>query len=497
MRATPPPARRRAGAVAGLAVAAGGGLALAACGPDDVVVAPVIDGPAAGSDAAAFPDLDELVITLARAGSTADLLSATFTRGQTVELRGAPEGDELVVHLTGRLGGQEVAYGRTCAFALRAGEPPPAPHLWFARTVKWGELDASPAPVRRDGRAVAYRDGSALFVGGHDAAGEPVTAVERFDPRAGALTTVADLAPRRAPVVASLGDGRLLVAGGIDGASDTASDRLEVLELDVTGAGRVDTFVDQRLARAGATAVTLTDGRVVIFGGGAVTGPPLAAPVEIAADGATVAVRDLRAAMAVPRRGATATRLSDDLGAPVLVSGGVDLDGQPVALAELWRPLREDFADPQAFAPAMRVPRHRHAAPRMPDGSVLVIGGLDAAGQPVRALELFTLDGGFVDAGLLPPGAGVVDATVTALPDGRILVAGGRETADGEPVQGGFIVNLDPLDGSVDAISTDRLERVRAGHAATALCDGTIVVLGGTELASPVERYSPPPLGRR
>jgi hypothetical protein len=71
----------------------------------------------------------------------------------------------------------------------------------------------------------------------------------------------------------------------------------------------------------------------------------------------------------------------------------------------------------------------------MPDGSVLVIGGLDGAGQPVRTLERFTLDAGFVAVGELPVGAGVIDGTATPLPDGRILLAGGRPEAGAAAVE--------------------------------------------------------------
>lgn len=469
-------------------------LTLSACGPDDIVMAPVIHGPAPGSDAAAFPDLDEVVLTLARAGSATDLLSATFSRGDAIELHDVPEGDGLVLHMTGRLNGGDVAYGRTCGFAL-GDDPPPAPHLWFSRTVKWGDIDASPAAVRIGGRALPYRDGSVLFVGGEDQTEQAVPSLERFDPDRGVLETVASLVSRVDATYATLGDGRLIVLGGVDPLTLAASPRLEVFELDTSLVGRVEGIDDVRLARAGATAVTLSDGRIVVFGGGPVGGAPLVMPVEIAGDGANVAIRDLAATMAVPRRGATATRLSDDLGASVLVAGGIDRDGALVPTAELWRPLREDFA--QGFAPTMRVPRTRHEAVRMPDGSVLFIGGIDTDGMPVRTMELFTVAGGFIEAGMLPPGAGIVDTSITVLPDGRVLVAGGRETALGEPVLSAYIINLDPLDGSVDAVTTDRIGRARAGHAAARLCDGTIVVLGGTPAASPVERYQPPPLARR
>lgn len=469
-------------------------LGLAACGPDDIVMAPVIDGPAPGSDAAAFPDLDEIIMTLSHEGSSTDLLSASFARGETLELRGVPEGDDLVLHMTGQLNGGEVAYGRTCSFTLGNGDPP-APHLWFARTVKWGAIDASPAAVRVGGRAVTYHDGSVIFIGGLDANDQPVTALERFDPDAGVLAEIASVSSREEATIATLGDGRIVIAGGMDPSSGNASLRLEWFELDTTPVGRVDGFDDPRMARQGATAVALSDGRVVLFGGGPVGAAPSAQPLEIAADGATVTIRDFDATMAVPRRSATATRLSDDLGAPVLVAGGIDRFGSVVPSAELWRSLREDFAS--GFSPMMRVPRQRHEAVRMPDGSVLFIGGIDTDGNPVRMMEVFTIDSGFVEAGELPAGAGLIDASITLRPDGRVLVAGGRETPQGEPVNSAYLIDLDPLDGRVDALTADRLGQARAGHAAARLCDGTILVIGGTDAASPVERYRPPPVRGR
>lgn len=471
--------------------------AAAGCGGDVTVIAPVIDGPAAGSPAAAFPGLDELVIALAHDGAPTDLLSETFVRGQAVELDAVPEGEDLVVHLTGRLGGADVAYGRTCAFTIADGEPAPTPHLWFARTVKWGDVGTTQVAVRHGGVAVAYHDGSALFVGGRDAADAPVTALERFDPLTGQLGKAADVAARLGAAVATLGDGRVVILGGEDPGAAAASPRLEVFEYDTTPELRVESFEDARLARIGATTATLSDGRVVVFGGGPHGGPPLAAPVEIASDGTTVAVRELRAAMAIPRTGATATRLSDDLGAPVLIAGGRDGAGVAVAQAELWKPLREEFADPLTFQPGMRVPRHGHAAVRMPDGSVLFIGGVDAAGQPVRTLELFAIDTGFVDAGQLPAGAGVIAPSITVLPDGRVLIAGGRTALEpSSVVASAYIVNLDPLDGSVDVLTTDGLGAPRSGHGAARLCDGSIVALGGTDGPSAVERYVPPPARR-
>jgi hypothetical protein len=145
------------------------------------------------------------------------------------------------------------------------------------------------------------------------------------------------------------------------------------------------------------------------------------------------------------------------------------------------------------------VPRSRHLARLMPDGSVLILGGVDGARRSrCRTIERYTIDAGFVAVGDLPTGAGLIDATATPLPDGRILVVGGRPSPGAPAVATtAAIARLDVLNGSVDVVATDRLATPRAGHQAAVLCDGTVLVVGGTPAAGPAERYNPPPAGRR
>ena len=471
--------------------------ALAACGDAAPVFAPVIDSPATGSPADPFPGLDELKLAVAVTGDPDDLVSATFARGRAVELTNVPFGADLVVHLAGEVAGSEVAYGRTCAFDLVAGVAPPAPHLYFARTVKWA-TSATPAVARRGGFAWTTADGSGLFVGGAEGTtAAPAIAMDRFDPRVGAFAAVDDLAARWGAAFTRFPGGRALAVGGIDTATGEPAGVIEVIDPLAAVGRRVERLDDPRVARADATITELSSGDAVLIGGVDATGALPASVVLLADDGGTITLRDLRAAMAVPRVGATATRLSDDVGAPLIVIGGRDALAAPVAMAELYKPLSELFADPAAFHPVLVTPRSRHLAVRTPDGSILVIGGLDASDQPVHKLELFSLDAGFREVGDLPPGAGVVDLTATPLPDGRILLAGGRPTKDGPALATAYIARLDPVDGSVDVGETNRLSTPRADHTAVALCDGTVMVVGGTEAPSPAERYNPPSANRR
>src|SRR5678815_1636393 len=108
------------------------------------------------------------------------------------------------------------------------------------------------------------------------------------------------------------------------------------------------------MARVDLTATSLTDGRVIVVGGN----PPGQEPVkdidEIADTGATLEVRRLAMGLATARSGHTATRLGDDVGAPVLIVGGLDPTGAAVAGAELFKPLSEEVAP--TFSPPMNFP---------------------------------------------------------------------------------------------------------------------------------------------
>ena len=460
---------------------------------DEVVVAPVIDSPTGDADADAFSGLERIEIAIAHDGDDVDLVSQSFLRGQALAIPGAPFGDDLVIHLRGFVGTSQVAYGRTCAFAVDADGARVPPHVFFSRTQKFAGTDL--VPVARDGgRAVSFL-GSGLFLGGSHA-GVATRQIERFDPVTGELLQVARVSERTGAVEALIGTSPprvVLIGGAVDGAGADFVELIDPNRLERP----VDDYPDARLARIDLTATSLTDGRVIAIGGAPPAGAPVGTITEVALTGGIPDVRDLRAVLARARQGHTATRLGDDVGAPVLIAGGTDSANAPVAIAELFKPLSEELANPATFAPVMIVPRSRHAAALMPDGSVLVIGGVDAANAPVRTLELFSVDAGFESVGELPMTAGIIDSTVTRLPDGRILIAGGRTSVGGPAIDTAFIARLDPLDGSVDVVPTDRLGVARAGHQAATLCDGTILVTGGAGDGVTAERYNPPDAGRR
>jgi hypothetical protein len=470
--------------------------ALAACSDGAIVIEPVIDTPPAGSEAAAFSSIDEIVMSLAREGEAVDLVAATFARGEALALADVPTGADLVLHMIGRAGGSESAVGRTCAFSIDPDAPPPAPHLYFSSTVQWGEAAVPPSPIRFGGDGVAFADGSGLYAGGTEqpgGAGAAIVGVDHFDPVTGVFEQLGAATPRTGARFAPFA-GRGVIAGGREAAGLAAF--VELVTVDAVPGRRIERFESPELAATELALEELSDGKVAAFGGRDAAGVPIDTVVLIVPEGAALSTRRLGAVLATPRAGHTATRLSDDPGAPVLIAGGVDAAGAPVGSAELFKPLFESFADPMTFDRPMVVPRSGHRAARLPDGSVLVLGGVDGGGMPVRTVEQFSLDAGFVEIQTRPPGAGLTELSITPLPDGRLLIAGGRDQT-GAPVRTAYIARLDTVDGVPDIFPTDPLAEPRAGHQATLLCDGTVLLVGGTAAAAPAERYNPSSLGRR
>ncbi len=469
---------------------------LVACGGDEEiqrpVFAPFIDVPPADSDAYPYSGVDELVLEVADEGRDTGR-SETFAIDEPLELTDLDYAEDQVVHLTGRTRGVEVSYGRTCAVDIAADSVEQTPHLYFSRMVKWG-AGVDPGGIAQ-ASVLGYSapDGSAVYVG--DAR------VSRFDPLSGTFSEVPidSIAARADGTLAALPDGRAVLVGGTAG--DNGVPLVEAIDpnAEPVAASRLESQPGPRLKEH--AAVTLEDGKVLVAGGElqdegtgdfAVTGS--AWVVGFSTANTLDEPEELVNQMVTPRRGHTMTRLGDEPGAAVVILGGLDGAGMPVGAAELYRPPMRTF---QSSA-TMLLARWNHRAVRMADGSILIIGGFAGDSDnpaPASAIEVYDpVTGTFNEGrGVLGPDDAVTDMAVVRMPDGRVLLIGGRN-AQGEAVATVLIARYDPLDGRVDLSVSDPLERPRAGHSAAILCDGTILVVGGGPGS---ERYNPPSAGRR
>ncbi len=167
----------------------------------------------------------------------------------------------------------------------------------------------------------------------------------------------------------------------------------------------------------------------------------------------------------------------------LVVGGWVPWSG--LSSAEIWDPQTTSFSPTGSLMEA----RMGHAATRLPDGRVLIVGGSGQDEFALRSAEIWDpASEPFSPAGSLSEGR--VFHTATPLADGRVLVVGGtgNEQLDRPGTQTALGISLssaevwNPASGSFGPAGS--LMEARAGHAASRLPDGRVLVVGGGDLVA-------------
>jgi len=168
----------------------------------------------------------------------------------------------------------------------------------------------------------------------------------------------------------------------------------------------------------------------------------------------------------------------------VLVIGGVTDQGESGDATLIGTP----GFDTAGVSSALGVPRSAHTATLLLDGRVLVIGGRDARGEPLASIEAFDPRSGHdSDAPYMPEFGAFTQwpaqlhlprsqHTATMLPDGTVLVVGGRGGSGDVP----SAEIVDPAAGTVRTLDSV-LHIPRSEHTATLLPDGRVLIAGGYE----------------
>ena len=336
-----------------------------------------------------------------------------------------------------------------------------------AAAVLWASLAAScsgnvaplpeDAPTRVPAAAELGQDAQAGIAGlafrtaAQDASAAPGPAV------AGAMAEA-----RIAFTATVLNDGRLLVVAGQGGDGDSLSSA-EVFD---PPAGKWSATGPMSQAREGHTATLLKDGRVLVAGGRNVADAAVLSSAEIydPSKGTWESAGD----MAEVRKLHRAVLLTDGR---VLVTGGVNDDHELSNTTELYDPAAGTWSQTGEMLKARQV----HTATLLPDGKVLVTGGSGDfyAGETTETYNPAT--GAWSDTGLMEEGR--FAATATVLKDGRMLVTGGLETFQ-ETARGVRTAEVyDPSTGVWSPAGDTKI--IRNSHTASLLPDGMVLIAGG------------------
>jgi hypothetical protein len=233
----------------------------------------------------------------------------------------------------------------------------------------------SMSTTREDHSATLLRDGRVLIAGGNDTADHAVASAELYDPKTGKFSATGSMATARGYHTATLlADGRVLIAGGA-AAAWTVTDGTASAEVYDPKTGTFSPTGSMRDARAFHTATLLTDGRVLVAGGGGLASAEIYDPKA----GTFSPTRT----MLVARPFHAATLLAD--GRVLFAGGGGDYpDRDFLASVEIFDPKTGTFSATGSMAEA----RTYETASLLADGRVLVTGGYgDLA--PLATAELF------------------------------------------------------------------------------------------------------------
>jgi len=261
--------------------------------------------------------------------------------------------------------------GRVFVFGGEDGSGDPSSHLRIFDTNAvpagaWGS-GTSDAALARVGATAAPLGSDAFLV-----TGDPLVRIDGLVNRAVAFPAAPPLVGTATTVL--LDDiPNTLVAGdgaGVTGATVFAINAFTGLET-----------APAEISRTGHGAAALPDGDIVIVGGATPSGPQAAAVRYLSRQRDFTVVDGV---LVTPRVDAGVAATASYL----VVAGGRDASDQVLGDAEI---IDADTLAPVTTLPLL-VPRTGATATALPDGQVLIAGGTDADGNPIATLELFTPD---------------------------------------------------------------------------------------------------------
>ena len=319
--------------------------------------------------------------------------------------------------------------------------------------------------------AAPLPDGRVLVVGGRDGATNETNTTEIYNPSTATWTPATPMSiPRYGPSVEPLPDGRILVAGGRINAG-VGTDAAEIYD-PATGTWSATGSMAQTRYNSGSA--PLPDGRILISGG--FSGTPSSqylssSEIYNPATGTFAAANPLSG----PRSGIAAAPLPDGR---VLMAGGASNSGAQ-ATAEIYDPATGDFS----LAASLPAARNGGKASLLADGRVLIVGGA----MPLSPNASTTIYDPVTDSYTGGPNMGTARSLpgLVSLPGGRKFVVGGN-TSFGTTGTAEFFNSAPNPTADGGSFGTVLLGRDRSADIEVSnLGSQTLVISGMPELIGP------------
>lgn len=341
----------------------------------------------------------------------------------------------------------------TITASNRAGSTQAQVRITVTSRGSFSAAGALPVPVAL-AMATTLADGRVLFAGGILSTNTVVAAAAVYDPATNSWAPTGSMAvPRIDASATRLLDGRVLVVGGTQG-GNTETATAEIYD---PATGIWSPAASMSESRIWHRAVLLPSGKVLVLGGSVASTFGIRDTVEVY-DPVANTWTTMASRLSAPRSQHSATLLAD--GSAVLLVGGYIPGGGVTA---------ELFAVNDSGTTAVTYPASNSFitdAVLLNDGSVLVTDTIidmawryDPGTSTWRSSKL---------------GQSHAYPTVTVLPDGRVLVAGGNTTS------GIALASTELYNPDVNTWTTAAsLATGRHSAAATLLRDGSVLVIGG------------------
>jgi hypothetical protein len=329
--------------------------------------------------------------------------------------------------------------------------------------------------------ATLLQNGKILVAGGLSTGGFSLATTLIVDPLAGTITVGPSMTHARDRHTATLlKNGQVLIAGGVNENFQTNAfdinfnaDLYDPVSNTITATGTMTT------SRYDHTATLLTDGRVLLAGGIGGLGPGILASGEIYNPSGSGAFTPITVGMSVPRHRHAATLLPDG---HVLITGGVTNDNSFTIASTIDVFTGTSFLQVGAFSV-----RCDHTATLLQNGKVLLAGGMAGPypGAATATTDLVSISG--AGAVTVASGASLKSAryehTATLLPNGDVLLTGGGGSTD--PLSGGVRNDTETFRPNATTGSTTvrpSMAVARQRHTATMLTNGRVLIIGGYNL---------------